>query len=118
MSMQKKEQFLLLGAHMSIEGGFDKAIVRGESIGCTAIQIFTKSNRQWHAKALVETDAELFKKTLKNSSVRSVIAHASYLINLASPQKETVEKSCAALIQELNRCHALGIHYLVIHPGA
>jgi len=115
--MQKKHS-LLLGAHMSIADNMYLAIERGESIGCSAIQIFTKSNRQWKAKPISNQDALLFKKTWKDSSVRSIIAHASYLINIGSPHKETEKKSVDALILELTRCAELGIPYLVLHPGS
>lgn len=115
--MKKKQ--LLLGAHMSIAGGFEQAIIRGEELECTAIQIFTKSNRQWAAKPITVEQANLFKETLqKSSSVQFVMAHASYLINIGSADKTAAEKSVKALIEELKRCHTLGIPYLVLHPGA
>lgn len=109
---------LLLGAHMSIEGGFHNALERGESIGCTAIQIFTKSNRQWNAQPITQDVAILFKETLKKTNITYVMAHASYLINLASDKKETREKSINALTKELERCSILGIPHLVLHPGS
>ncbi len=109
---------LLLGAHMSVAGGYDQALIRGESIGCTTIQIFTKSNRQWYAKPIHIDDAILFKKTLEQSNIKSVIAHASYLINVGSAQKATEEKAIKALIDELERCELLGIKSLVLHPGS
>ena len=103
---------------MSIAGEPAKAIERGESIGCTAIQIFTKSNRQWHAKPITKTDADNFKQAWKNSSIESIIAHASYLINIGSPEKEIEHKSVQALAIEMERCNQLGIPYLVLHPGS
>ena len=109
---------LLLGAHISIAGGPAQAIHRGESIGCTAIQIFTKSNRQWLAKPLSKEDVEAFKEAWSQSSIRSIIAHAAYLINLGSNNTETVSKSAKALSDELKRCEQLGIPYLVLHPGS
>lgn len=109
---------ILLGAHMSITGGFEQAIYRGESIGCTAIQIFTKSNRQWHAKEITDQEALLFKNSMSASSIKMVIAHATYLINLGSPNKLTAEKSTIALTEELRRCDQLNIPYLVVHPGS
>lgn len=109
---------ILFGAHMSISGGMYKAIERGESIGCTAIQIFTKSNRQWYAKPLNQDDVGTFHKTWKQSSVASVIAHASYLLNIGSPNNELAEKSVIALSEELNRCSVLSIPYIVLHPGS
>lgn len=114
----KKKPLLLLGAHMSIAGGIYKAIERGESIGCTAIQIFTKSNRQWYAKPLDPEDIEMFKNTWKHSSVQSLIAHASYLLNIGSINPDSETKSYQALEIEFQRCAALGIPYLSIHPGS
>jgi deoxyribonuclease IV len=114
----KKDQ-LLLGAHMSIAGGFQQAIIKGESIGCTAIQIFTKSSRQWNTKPITLEQSNLFKTTLQESScVKSVMAHASYLINIGSSDKALAQKSVTALTEELQRCHTLGIPFLVLHPGA
>lgn len=108
----------LLGAHMSIAGGLEKAIERGESIGCTAIQIFTKSNRQIYAKPITPKEADLFKKTAAASSIQSIVAHASYLINLGSPNESTATQSIKSLITELHRCDQLDIPYLVVHPGS
>ena len=108
---------LLIGAHVSIAGGFYKAILCGETIGATCIQIFTKSNRQWHAKKITQEDIELFTTHQKNSNIAIVVAHASYLINLGSKTEETVHKSIHALTEELQRCDALKIPYLVLHPG-
>ncbi len=114
--MQKKN--LLLGAHVSIAGGFEKAIERGEEIGCDTIQIFTKSNRQWISKPIKEEDALLFKKTKEVSHILCIIAHASYLINIGSPDNQICQKSIMALLDELERCEILGIPFLVFHPGS
>ncbi len=112
----KKE--LLLGAHMSIAGGMSADIERGNSIGCTAIQIFTTSSRQWHAKTFSLEEKESFKKAQKDSSVTCVIAHANYLINLGSPDPAIHKKSILGASKELSACEDLGIPYLVLHPGA
>jgi deoxyribonuclease-4 len=109
---------LLVGAHMSIAGGFEKAIERGQSLGCTTIQIFTKSNRQWRAKPITKQEADLFKKTAITLGISPVVAHATYLINLASPNAHTAQLSMQALSNELIRCEQLGIPYLVLHPGS
>ncbi|NDD59339.1 MAG: deoxyribonuclease IV [Chlamydiae bacterium] len=109
---------MLLGAHMSIEGGAHEALIRSVTIGCTTLQIFTKSNRQWTAKSLTQEEAELFKKTQKEVGITSVIAHASYLINIASGKADIHTKSINALTKELDRCKLLGIPYLVLHPGS
>jgi deoxyribonuclease-4 len=116
--MGPKKHRLLLGAHMSIAGGFDKAIERGESIDCTAIQIFTKSNRQWHAKPIEESDSKKFIEAWKKSSIQSIVVHATYLINIASADKNNYQKSIQALKMEIMRCDQLSIPYLILHPGA
>lgn len=108
---------MLLGAHVSIAGGFDQAIERGEKIGATCIQIFTKSNRQWNSKPITPQDVSDFLTAQKNSSIKQVVAHASYLINLSSATAATRDKSQGALIDELQRCEMLQIPYLVLHPG-
>ena len=116
--MTKKNPTLLFGAHISMAGGIHLAFERGESIGCTTMQIFIKSNRQWQAKPLIKEEIELYKKTAKTSSIKSVVAHATYLINIGSPNKLTEKKSVNAAIMELKRCNTLGIPYLILHPGS
>lgn len=117
MSIIQKRR-LLLGAHMSIAGRFENAIEQGTSIGCTTIQIFTKSNRQWQAKPIAQEEAETFKAAVKASDISPVVAHATYLINIGSPDSEIERKSIKAVIDELERCDMLGIPYLVLHPGS
>lgn len=114
----KKKHTLLLGAHMSVEGGLANAFKRGASIGCSTIQIFTKSNRQWFAKKITQEEADNFKKAQKTNGIAPVVAHASYLLNLGSPRKEVQARSTNALATELERCDLLNIPYLVLHPGA
>ncbi len=109
---------MLLGAHISISGGLDKAIDRGMSLSCTAIQLFTKNSSQWTGKTISAEEACRFKLLLKKSSIRQVIAHDSYLINLASGNAELRNRSTDALIDEMERCRLLGIPYIVTHPGA
>ncbi len=107
-----------LGAHMSISGGLHLAVSRGEEVGCETIQVFTKSSNQWRARELSHEDIATFQEAVDTSDVAPVIAHDSYLINLASPDTELLEKSRAALLLEMWRAEALGIPYLVMHPGA
>jgi deoxyribonuclease-4 len=102
-------QLMLLGAHMSIAGGFDKAIERGTSLSCTVIQLFTKNSNQWKAKQLTENDVNRFKTAQGKSGIKQVIAHDSYLINLASGNPELRKRSVDALISEMDRCRMLGI---------
>ncbi|MBT3455932.1 deoxyribonuclease IV [bacterium] len=109
---------MLLGAHNSISDGLAGAIKKGESTGCTCIQIFTKNNRQLFANPLKKEIIEEFKNTLKKSKIEVVVAHAGYLINIANPDEKKRNDAIKALIFELERCNALGIPFLVFHPGA
>ena len=108
----------LVGAHVSIQGGFYKAVENGTEIGATAIQFFTKSNRQWYAKSITNNDVERYHEALKASAIQEVVVHAPYLINLCSHSQETQKKSIDGLIQEIERCAALSISYLILHPGS
>lgn len=109
---------ILVGAHMSGAGSLHLAFDRGEAVGCTAMQIFTKSNRSWHDKPLSQEQIETFKKRWEASSIESVIVHASYLINIGSSKPEVEHKAIKALIDEVQRCQQLDIPYLVLHPGS
>jgi deoxyribonuclease-4 len=109
---------MLLGVHVSIAGGFDQAIARGTALGCTAIQIFTKNASQWQGKAITAPEVAAFKTARAQSAIEVVVAHDSYLINLAAPAGENRDKSLAAFRDEMQRCALLGIPYLVMHPGA
>jgi len=114
----KVKNRLVLGAHMSIAGGMEKAFEHAESIDCTCMQIFTKSNRQWRAKPITKGAADLFRKTAQDSPVHPVAVHASYLINVGAEKPDIEKKSIEALKIELQRCELLGIPYLVLHPGS
>ncbi len=109
---------LKLGAHMSIAGGLDKSVHRAKSVDSDALQIFTKNQKQWKAKPIADDDAALFRQTCLDCSIAPVVAHDSYLINLASPNDEMWGKSIDAFRIELERCEQLGIPFLVTHPGA
>jgi deoxyribonuclease-4 len=106
------------GAHMSISGGVSKAFARGEYVKCDAMQIFTKSERQWNAKPLAEEEVAAYQAEQERTGIRPVIVHDSYLINMASPRDDLREKSIAAFADELERCALLGVPYIVTHPGA
>lgn len=116
--MKKSTEKLLIGAHMSIQGGLYKALIDGFSIGCTTIQLFVHSNRQWHMPPLHDEDITLFDEARTQTGITRIIAHASYLLNLGSPDKSVRDKSRKTLVEELNRCAALGIESLVLHPGS
>ncbi|MEE8452292.1 MAG: deoxyribonuclease IV, partial [Thermoguttaceae bacterium] len=94
------------------------AVERAKSCGCDCVQLFTKNNNQWRAKAITPVQAELFRNALKQSGIAHPIAHDSYLINLASPDRNLWRRSIRALAEELRRADALGIPYVVAHPGA
>lgn len=107
-----------LGAHESIAGGLDQAFVRAQKVGCEALQLFVKSNRQWKAKPLTDEDVERFRQRQAETNIAPVIAHASYLLNLAAPDEELWARSRDTLLLELERCERLGIPGLVLHPGS
>ncbi len=109
---------LLLGAHMPIAGGLHKAVERICSLDGTAMQIFTRNQRQWKTPALRPEDIDAFAAARKRWGDWPVAAHDSYLVNLAGPDPETQRKSVAAMAMELQRCEALAIPWLVTHPGA
>lgn len=108
----------LLGAHTSTAGGVSKAIGRAEKLGFTAIQIFSKNNNRWLAKHLDEKEIDAFKSGIKNSQIKFVVTHDSYLINLCAKDTDLLEKSRDAFIDELERCELLAIPHLNFHPGA
>jgi deoxyribonuclease-4 len=109
---------LILGAHESIAGGMFKAFDRAQSVGCESVQIFVKSNRSWAVKPLTDEDVERFRARAEESGIQPVVGHASYLLNLGTPDEELWLKSRDMLILELQRCEALGVSSLVLHPGA
>ena len=108
----------LLGAHLSIAGGLPRAVDRAEASGCQALQIFTKSAGQWRARDLPREEIALFRRRVRETRIRPVIAHNSYLINVAAADTALRHKSIAALRDELDRADALGLYGLVMHPGS
>ncbi len=109
---------MILGAHISVSGGLELAPARGVAIGCEAIQIFSRNQRQWQAKPLTEADAENFRAAFDASGLKSACIHASYLINLAAPEVVTWQKSIKTLTDELRRAEMLGTSFVIVHPGA
>lgn len=115
---KKNRRGPLLGAHMSISGGVDKAILEGGKANCDVIQIFTKSSRQWIAHPYSRDEIQQFAHNQKETGITTVIAHDSYLLNFGSPDKNLRRKSIAAFIDEMERCEVLSIPFLIAHPGA
>jgi deoxyribonuclease-4 len=105
------------GAHKSIAGGYFKALAAAREHDCHAVQLFTKNNSQWAGKALTAEDIRLFRHHWEGSNLRLSMAHDSYLINLASHLKTLWRRSVEAFVIEMERAEALGLDFLVAHPG-
>ena len=101
---------------MSIAGGVQRALERAGSIHCHTVQIFTKNQLRWNAPPVQEQSIRVFRRL--KSDFSKVVAHGSYLINLASPEQQTFQKSVAALREEIRRCRLLDIDVLILHPGS
>jgi deoxyribonuclease-4 len=108
----------LLGAHVPAAGGVAMAPGNGRAIGATAIQVFTRNQRQWACKPLAPGEPAAFRQALEGSGIGVVLAHASYLINLASVSPDFLDRSRQHLAGEVLRCDQLGIPFAVVHPGA
>jgi deoxyribonuclease-4 len=103
---------------MSIAGGLPRAVDRATATRCEALQIFTKSAGQWRARALPDEEVALFRRRVDETGIQPVVAHNSYLINLAAAAPALREQSVAALGEELDRAEALGLSGIVMHPGS
>lgn len=107
-----------LGAHCSTQGGVSRALERGASIGCGAVQIFAKNNNRWFEKPLAEDEVRRFRAAAKGFRPRLLISHAGYLVNLASSNATFHEKSLVSFADELRRAETLRLAGVVVHPGA
>ncbi len=107
-----------LGAHQSIAGGISKALTRCEAVGGTALQVFVKNNTRWQNRALDEEEVERFREHAHHFGKQAILAHASYLINPASPDEQVWTRSIEGLADDFRRCAILGIPTLVLHPGS
>lgn len=116
--MKADARTLLIGAHTSAQGGPRHALLEGQSIGATTIQLFTANQRRWQSKPLTKETIEKWFETLKETQLSSLMSHASYLINLGAPDPTNLQKSRQALKEELQRCIDLNITFLNFHPGA
>jgi deoxyribonuclease-4 len=108
---------MLLGAHVSISGGYANALIEANRFGMDAIQIFTKNQRYWRERTVEEEEGKAFRAGCKKYGVKQVFSHAIYLISLGSDNDEIIEKSVLSLTMELRRCQALGLTHTVLHPG-
>lgn len=107
-----------LGAHVPTVGGIRHAFANAAALGCEALQMFVKNANRWEAKPLTDAELAAYHGARAAHGCPPVVAHASYLINLAATNPETLRKSRAALRDELARCDALAVAGLVLHPGA
>ena len=113
--MKKNSEKLLIGAHTSAAGGAYKALIEGESIGATTIQLFTANQKRWESKPLSDKDIELWNNTLSETDIEKVMCHDSYLIKLVAPDPVNLEKSLKAFKQEIIRCNQLSLSFLNFH---
>jgi len=108
----------LVGAHMSAAGGLVRAVERAVGAGCRTLQVFTKNSNQWAGKPVVAAEAEAFRAAAAAAGLAPLVSHSAYLINLASPDPVVRTRSVGALVDEIERCDANGIPFLVLHPGS
>lgn len=108
----------MIGAHISTAGGLELAPGRARELGCEAVQIFTRNQRQWKAPVYDDAKVAAFRSAVRDSGVRVVFAHDSYLVNFASAHRSIAEKSIEAFTGELERCETLGLAFVVTHPGS
>jgi deoxyribonuclease-4 len=103
---------------MSMAGGYYRSVELARDAGCDCVQLFTKNNNQWRAKPITDDEAKAFRRALRRLKIKKPLSHTSYLLNLASPDKELRKKSIDGLVVELARAEQLGIPYVVMHPGS
>ena len=109
---------MFLGAHLGIAGGFAEAVTESGRLGAECLQIFSKSPQMWNGPPVSPEAAERFRAAVRASSLRATAVHHGYLLNLASPKPEMLERSRAAFLDEIARADLLGVDALIFHPGA
>lgn len=107
-----------MGVHVSVAGGLDRAVDRAAEIGCDVFQIFSRNPRGWRSRDISSEEVERFLAKMKASGISMAFDHMPYLPNLASPREDVYSRSVEVLSSELQRCHSLGIPYLVTHLGS
>jgi deoxyribonuclease-4 len=103
---------------MSAAGGLVRAVERAVEAGCRTLQVFTKNSNQWAGKPVAPAEAAAFRSAAASAGLAPVVSHSAYLVNLASPDPIVRARSADALVDEIERCDANGIPYLVLHPGS
>src|SRR5262245_24015246 len=108
----------LFGAHLSVARGLHNAITSAVALECDTVQIFTKNANSWDANSLTEEEIAAFRRAVGGTKLTHLTAHDSYLINIGSPDDMQFARSVNALTKEMERAEALGLDYLVSHPGS
>jgi len=116
--MKTEDKKLLIGAHTSAAGGVFNALLEGQAIGATTVQLFTTNQKRWQGKAIEDDVVAKWEQVQKETQLKEIMSHDSYLINLGAPDEEVLIKSRKAFREEVQRCRRLGISYLNFHPGA
>jgi deoxyribonuclease-4 len=106
-----------LGSHVSVAGGLSLAVERAQALGCEAFQIFSRNANQWAAPPLDPLRVRAFRQAVAGAGLAPIVSHGSYLVNLAAPAGTLRQQSLAAVADELDRAHALGLLGVVLHPG-
>lgn len=109
---------MILGAHVSAQGGVHNAPLNAKELGINAIQIFSKNQRQWNAKPLDGKVTEQYHERAKEARITHAVSHVSYLINMCAPDPEKRTKSINAMVDELERAEALDLSHVIVHPGS
>ena len=109
---------MIFGAHCSTAGGLYQALERGKRIGAEVVQLFVKNNMQWKGKGLSDADRARFQDTRERLGLKAVFGHTGYLINLGAPASANRDRSIGSLIEEITLATALGLPFVVLHPGA
>lgn len=109
---------MLLGAHLSIAGGVHNALHRAAGYGFDTLALFVRNQRQWRSPPLTDAQAREFRRVRRRLGVGPIVAHGSYLVNLAGADEAMRRRSIDAVAEELDRCGRLGVEYYVLHPGS
>jgi deoxyribonuclease-4 len=113
---------LKIGCHVSIAGGIEKSVIRAKKLGINTMQIFSKNSLTWKGRTYTTAEINHFQKNLMQANIHPVFVHASYLINLASPNETVYRKSIDAFFEEMKRTELLLADwyqpYLIVHPGS
>ncbi|WP_022668902.1 deoxyribonuclease IV [Desulfospira joergensenii] len=118
LSSSSPDPATLVGAHFSTAKGIENSIYEAQGLGCRVLQVFTRNARTWKEKTPSDKEIKLFRRARQEAKIQWVLSHATYLINIASNDREKLEKSRTALEAEMNRSALLGIDHVVLHPGA